>query len=522
MSTERHEVIVIGSGIGGLVAALTCARAGRSVLLLEAGKQFGGYTNPFSRRHFHFDPGIHYVGQAGPGGSFRHLLDRLGLPHVGFKELDPDGFDHYVFPDYDVKNCVGLDRFRDRLAADFPSERKGLDRFFQLLRDTDYALSKARRVKGLKDAAQLLGRSTGVLRWSRATLKACLDHHFDDVRLKAALAGPCGDLGLPPARMSALMHLGLLTHYATGAYFPAGGSGGIRDAFVEALEAEGTTLRRNARVEAILTEGGRATGVRLADGSTHAADAVISNVQATTTFDMVEGAELGRRFTKKVEKVEQSLGSFVVFLGVDGDLETSHIGSTNVWNYSSTDIDQVFADAASGDFRKNGAFFLTVPTRKDPDGELAPPGMQTVEIVALTPGQPWEKWFAGNTMRRGEEYAALKDEIGDFYVEQAEKHLPGLREHVVLREVATPATNHSYTLAPEGNIYGPAHTPAQTIPFRFKTKAPVEGLYLCGASVIGAGIVPCASSGRAAGKAVLAERTPRPSIQAAPLEPATR
>ncbi|MEM1416611.1 MAG: NAD(P)/FAD-dependent oxidoreductase [Myxococcota bacterium] len=519
--SERHDVIVIGSGIGGLAAALTCARAGRSVLVLEAGKQFGGYTNPFSRKHYHFDPGIHYIGQCHPGGSFRHLLNRLGLEHVEFRELDPDGFDHYVFPDYDVKNCVGLDRFRDRLAADFPQEQKGLDRFFKILHETENALARMRRVRGLKDTVKLLGRSTGVLRWSRSTLKACLDHHFDDVRLKAALAGPCGDLGEPPSRLSALMHFGLLTHYATGAFFPAGGSGKLRDAFVDGLREEGATLRRNARVDRILVEGGRAVGVRTASGEEHRADAVISNAQVEVTYGMLEGAEAPRRVQRKVDKLESSPASIVVFMGVDGELETSHIGSTNVWSYSSTDIEACYRSSEAGEFEKNLGFFLTVPTRKDPQGELAPEGMQTVEIVALTSGTPFAKWFGDKTMKRGDEYGRLKEELGDFFVERAEKHLPGLRDHIVLREVATPATNHSYTLAPGGNIYGPAHTPAQTMPFRFKTKAPVDGLYLCGASVMGAGIVPCASSGRAAGKAVLAERKPRPMTQAAGLEPAT-
>jgi phytoene dehydrogenase-like protein len=508
--SERFDVIVVGSGIGGLTAALTCARQKRSVLLLEAGKQFGGYTNPFSRKHFHFDPGIHYIGECGPGGSFRHLLDRLGLQHVGFTELDPDGFDHYVFPDYEVKNCVGLDRFRDRLAADFPRERDGLDRFFKLLHDVDTTLRVAPRMKTANDLFTVLRSAPGLLRWSRATLKELLDHHFDDARLKAALSGPCGDLGLPPSRLSAFLHMGVLTHYSRGAYFPKGGSAGLRDGFIDALAEEGAVMHRNARVERILQENGRVTGVRLVDGRTFHSDVVISNAQATDTYAMVGLEHLGRRLRTKVETTEHSYGSLVVFLGVDGKLDTSGIGSANIWSYGTTDIDATYADSLE---LADGAssFFLTVPTNKDPEGQLAPPGMQTVELVTLCPAKPFEKWFGDKTMKRGDEYESLKKKIADHYLALAEKHLPGLRDHVVLEEIGSPATNVSFTLSPAGNIYGPAHTPAQTPPFRFAAQAPIEGLFLCGASVLGCGIVPCASSGRSAGKLALAHLEQRPS-----------
>ncbi|MCB9613641.1 MAG: NAD(P)/FAD-dependent oxidoreductase [Sandaracinus sp.] len=513
--TERFDVIVVGSGIGGLTAALTCARAKRSVLLLEAGKQFGGYTNPFSRKHFHFDPGIHYIGEAGPGGSFRHMLDRLGLEDVRFTELDPDGFDHYVFPDYAVKNCVGLERFRDRLAADFPRERESLDRFFQLLQNVDTTLRLAQRVRGAKDLLTLLRTAPGLVRWSRATLKELLDHHFDDPLLKAALAGPCGDLGLPPSRLSAVMHMGLLTHYAKGAYFPHRGSGALRDGFVDGLREEGAVLHRNARVERILTEGGRVTGVRTTDGRTFLADAVISNAQATDTYAMVGLPQVGRRLRQKVERTEHSYGSVVIFLGVDGALDTSPIGSSNVWSYAANDVESMYSDQALT--RGKGSFFLTVPSNKDPEGQLAPAGMQTVELVTLCRSEPFRKWFDDKTMKRGDEYVAFKEQIADHYLALAEKHLPGLREHVVVKEVATPATNLSFTWSPDGNIYGPAHTPGQTPPFRFAAKAPIDGLFLCGASVMSAGIVPCASSGRGAGKLALAHLDRRPSLFAQPV-----
>lgn len=502
--TQHHDVLVIGSGIGGLTAALTCARAGRSVKVLEAGKQFGGYINPFARKHFHFDPGVHYIGECGPEGTFRHLLNRLGLEDVAFRELDPDGFDHYVFPDYSVKNCVGLDRFHDRLAADFPKEREGLDRFFRLLHHVDTTLATANRLRGAGDVLKLLRSAPATLRWARATLGELLEAHFADPQLRAAVAGPCGDLGLPPARLSALMHLGVLTHYAKGAYFPHGGSGALRDAYVEGLREEGATLMRNAKVERILHEGGRVTGVVTADGTEHRADVVISNAQAAQTYAMVGLESVSRRLRGKVQRTEDSYGSIVICMGVDGDLDTSAIGSANVWSYDTVDIDSAFGDAAMADATQGGSFFLTVPTNKDPDGGLAPKGMQTIELVALCASEPWKKYFGAKTMRRGEEYRAAKEAVADHYLSRVEeRHLPGLRNHIVVQEIGTPATNLSYTLARGGNIYGPAHTLAQTPPFRFGARAPIDGLFLCGASVMSAGVVPCASSGRAAGKMAL-------------------
>jgi all-trans-retinol 13,14-reductase len=517
-TSDSFDVIVIGSGIGGLVAALTCARAKRSVLVLEAGKQFGGYTNPFSRKHFHFDPGIHYIGEAGPGGSLRNLLDRLELQHVAFKQLDPDAFDHYVFPDYRVANCVGLERFRDRLAADFPSQRSALDRFFALVADLRFTLKVARRHKAAADWLQLAMRTPKVLRWARATASEMLAHYFSAPMLRAALAGPVGDLGLPPSRLGAVMLLGLLAHYSDGAYFPAGGSGPLRDAFVDGLRQEGAQLRRNAKVARILHDGGRVTGVRTEDGATFRARTVISNAQADATFAMVGADALSQRFQRKLATTEYSVASVVLFLGVDGALDTSKLGSSNIWHYGDNDIDATYRRGPLDDFRQSASYFLTVPSNKDPEGKLAPPGKQTVELVTLCNGAPFARWFGDKTMRRGDEYLALKEQLAEHFLALAEQHLPGLRQHLVLKEVATPATNYSFTLSSGGNIYGPALTPAQLPPFRFGPRTPIDGLLLCGSSVLGDGIVSCASSGRMAGKLALAA----PRRAAVSLAPARR
>ena len=96
-----YDAIVIGSGAGGLGAALRMSQQGVSVLLLEAAPNFGGYLNPFTRNGYSFDTGLHYLGKLQPGGSFMMLMELLEVDkEVSFIELNPDGFDCFCFPGF--------------------------------------------------------------------------------------------------------------------------------------------------------------------------------------------------------------------------------------------------------------------------------------------------------------------------------------------------------------------------------------------------------------------------------------
>ena len=499
---RRYDVVVIGSGIGGLTAALTAARRGRGVLVLEAGKQLGGFTNPFERRHYGFDPGIHYLGECGPGGAFRRLLDGLGLDRVRFRELSPDGFDRLVFPGYEVATCRGVDRYEDRLAKDFPRDRDGLGRFFALLRGFRAAMS-ALSGKSARERLGALPHLPIFLRYGRATYGELLDDLVADPLLKAVLAAQGGDYGLPPSRASAMVGLGVLDHYLVGgAWFPVGGSRALRDAFVDALREAGATLERSRPVSRVLVRGGRAAGVLCADGEEIQADAVISNADAVTTYrDLVGTPHLPTRLRRKVARTAPSLGAVCLFVGTDLDLTQTTMTDANVWHFSSANLDEVYAPADRGALPSADFFFLSSPSLKDPDSPgKAPPGHHTVELVTLAPFEPFSRWAGAKTMRRGEDYDRLKADLGDRWLAAAERYVPGLRGHVQVLEVATPVTAQSFVGTPRGSIYGPEHTPDLIGPFRYGAKSPIDGLFLCGSSVLGCGVVPCAASGRIAGK----------------------
>ena len=87
-----YDVIVIGSGAGGLTAALALAQAGRKVLVLEQHDRPGGWTHSFTLGNYRFSPGVHYIGDLQEGGGLRNIYDGLGVSQdLAFCELNPDG-----------------------------------------------------------------------------------------------------------------------------------------------------------------------------------------------------------------------------------------------------------------------------------------------------------------------------------------------------------------------------------------------------------------------------------------------
>src|SRR5208337_2039146 len=137
LNDERFDVIVVGAGIGGLTAAAVLARRGKKVLLVDQHMVAGGNATIFRRRGYEFDIGIHYLGTCQPDGMMARVLRAAGIDDLEFEELDSDGYDTLVFPDFEFRIPKGMEAFRNRLCEFFPREKRGIDRYFTLLRQVD-------------------------------------------------------------------------------------------------------------------------------------------------------------------------------------------------------------------------------------------------------------------------------------------------------------------------------------------------------------------------------------------------
>ncbi len=492
MGTSDWDVVVIGSGLGGLTAAAYLAALGRRVAVLEQHYVAGGNAHVFRRmKKFEFDVGVHYVGDCGPGGAVTRMFSGLGLDKkIEWVELDPDGFDTLIFPDLTFKVPASWDLYRERLVAAFPDDESAIHRCIDILQAVNQQQGKIRLPVDQADVPRLMQEAPAFLQWGMRTLGDLFDACGVGQKARAVIAAESGDYATPPSRTPVALHAGLLNGYFKGAYYPRGGGQVLPAHLVDVVRSNGGEVRTRVRVERILVEGGRTCGVRLDTGEELHAPVVISNADLKRTMlDMVGEEHISPATAARIRDYRMALPFFVVYLGLDIDLRET-MPRTNYWYYDSFDLEGLYTDATEGRMPEDFFCFISVGSVKDPDTEaIAPRGYSSLEIMTIVPADHrlWgveEGPVAGERYHRNPDYRSFKDQVADRLIEGAERVIPGLREHIVWREAATPITQERYTFASGGTSYGIELAVDQFGPARPSPKTEIEGLYLAGASTV--------------------------------------
>lgn len=524
---EQVDVAIVGAGPAGLTAAAYLARQGKSVAIFDPHYVAGGSATQFARgrqgSRYRFDIGLHYIGEVGPDEPLGLMLTELGLhDDLEFTQLDPDGYDVFVFPDFTFKTPANLGQYRDRLVALFPEQRRGIDKYLSYVGHAD----RARRLASGND-----GRLTPLVNlkvlFTAWRVVMHLKHSLGDVlsscgikdpKLRALIAAQQGDYGLPPGKAAALLHASTQAHFADGGWYPKGGGQAISDALADCIEGSGGAVCLRKRVESIVVENGRAVGV---DVVSHKgvkqrvrAGAVISGADLKHTFaDLVAAEHVPAKYRQRVKDYEMAGSLILTCLGVKGDFDELRglgLGAHNTWQFDSYDFDGEYAAGeAGGPLPVRGAY-VTSGTLKDPvPGSHAPVGFATLEVMAMSHGDPasWgvqESGIGARKYRHGDKYKAVKEGVEEQLIARADTLFPGLKERIVFQETATPVTTRRYTGAEFGVSYGIAGTVPQSMDGRPDERSPVPGLYLCGASCRSYhGIYGTMCSGRAAARRVL-------------------
>ncbi len=518
MSTRSDwDIIVVGSGLGGLTAAAYLAANGLRTLVLEQHYVAGGNAHVFRRkverrtRSFEFDVGVHYVGDCGPDGLIPTILRGVGLDgKVEFLEMDPDGFDTLMFPGLTFRVPKGWDRYRERLVSAFPDEETGLHRYLDVLEGVVGEFRRVRLPVAPQDVPRLIQEAPNFMRWGMRPLKDLFDDCGLGQKVRAVLAAESGAYAVPPSRAPVVLQAGLMDHYLKGAYYPRGGGQVLPAHLLDVIRSHSGEVRTRTRVDRILVEDGRVAGVRLASGEELRSPVVVSNADLKRTYLELVGEEhVSAETVSRIGRYRMALPIFCVYLGLDIDLR-ERMPNTNYWYQTTFDTEGMYQDVYEGRVPRELGVFITAASVKDPHTEtIAPKGYSSLEAMIWAPAN-YDMWSveegptAGERYHRNPEYRSLKEQLTDAVVEGVEAVLPGIKEHILWKEAATPITQERYTLSTGGTSYGIELALDQFGPNRPSPQTEIEGLYLAGAStVFGHGIVGVMRGGVGCASAVL-------------------
>jgi prolycopene isomerase len=486
MNASAYDVIVIGSGIGGLVTATQLAAKGAKVLVLERYLIPGGSAGYFEREGYRFDVGASMIFGFGDQGT-TNLLTRA-LAAVGMTlETIPDPVQiHYHLPQgLDLKVYRDYEKFLQALTAHFPKESQGIRKFYDQCWQVFNCLN-AMELLSLEELGYLLrvffqqpGACLGLVKYLPQNVGDIARRYIQDPELLKFIDMECYCWSVVTADRTPMINAGMVfsdRHYG-GINYPKGGVGKIAQKLVEGLEKAGSEIRYKARVTEILLEKGRAVGVKLADGSQYQAQRIVSNATRWDTFGSLLSSENIPKTEVNWQKRYQKSPSFL----------SLHLGvQANVLPLG-TECHHILLEDWQRMEDEQGTIFVSIPTLLDPS--LAPADHHIIH--AFTPS--WLTVWQGLSPQQ---YQAKKEADGDRLIERLEKIFPGLSAGLDYQEVGTPRTHRRF-LGRQDGTYGPIprHKLWGLLGMPFNRTA-VPGLYCVGDSTFpGQGLNAVAFSG---------------------------
>lgn len=495
----EFDTIIIGSGAGGLSAALCLARAGQKVAVIEQHYVPGGWCHSFYIDGHRFSPGVHYVGGLDKGKSTSNLYKGLGIANeLVFFRMNKDAYEHCWIGDERIDMPAGADNLIESLSKRFPAEKKGIKKYINMVRTVSKELFLIPKMSGFWDNVTIAYRTRHLGKYGLFKLKRVIGWYLKNPVLKTVLNIQCGDHGLPPAKASFPFHCALMDHYFNGGFYPMGGGAAIVKAMTNAIKKYGGEIYTGVGVKKILLQGDKkkkVIGVELENGEIMHAGHVISNADPATTYKLIGHENLSDKLNKKLLATRYSVTSLMFFITVDIDVRAAGLDSGNIWYLPNKDIDGVFEDLARESVLEKDEFeslFISCSSLKDP---LSFNGKEhTIEVVTFI---DYDSFKAMKAERGGtdEKYSKIKERLSEKLRNTLKRILPAVHDNIVQMEVGTPFTNEFYTNTTKGNVYGTEKGFWQTGPFSYEAKTEIENLYMCGASIMSHGVAGSSISG---------------------------
>jgi len=474
---KKQHIVVIGAGLGGLSAAISLATEGFSVELLEKNDKVGGKLNILEKDGFTFDLGPSILTMP---HIFQALFDRAGknmADYINIQTVEP----HWrnFFEDGSTLDLSSdPERMKQELDKLGPNTAKEFEEFLSYSKKLCEITEQGYFEHGLDSFWELLKHYGPVRSLLEFDVFRSMDQgvrrFIKDPKLVDVLNYFIKYVGSSPYDAPALMNLLPYIQFGYGLWYVKGGMYGIAEGLQKLAEELGVNIRVNSEVAEIQHNAGRATAVRLLDGTVIPADIVVSNMEVIPAYKKLLNNE---KEAKRLQRFEPSCSGLVLHLGVDTIYPQLAHHNFFYSDHPREHFNAVFHDNKLSD---DPTIYLVAPVKSDQT--QAPPGCEIIKILPhiphLNPEQPLT----------AEDYTALRERV---LIKLERMGLTDLRKHIVCEEYWTPVDIEQRYYSNQGSIYGVVADRFKNLGFKIPQRSKdISNLYFVGGSVNPGGGMP--------------------------------
>ncbi|MFP3592384.1 phytoene desaturase family protein [Chryseobacterium sp. SIMBA_038] len=478
---KTYDILIIGSGLGGLVSALILAKEGLKVCILEKNNQYGGNLQTFSRDKLIFDTGVHYLGGLSKGQNLHQFFSYLGImDDLDLQKMDEDGYDKITFGDDEIEypHAQGYENFVEQLSQYFPDEKENLENYCEEIQRVCNQFPRYNVVGSNNYNEEILHLNT----------KRFIESITSDKKLQSVLLGSnflyAGDSENVPFYVHALT----VNSYIQSAYKCVKGGSQISKLLIKKLRESGAEIHKHSEVSTVtFNENGVLNGVKTKEGKEYFAKQIISNIEIRSTIKLIGEERLKKSFLNRVLSWEPVSSCFSVYLVLKPHSISNF--NYNLYHYSSEDLVWNAYQYKKENWPET---YMLSSTESKHYPEFAE-SLTAISYMDFDEVKNWQNTFntVADEEERGQQYEKFKLEKAEKMIDALEKKIPDLRQSIKKVYTSSPLSYRDYIGSFEGNMYGYIKSSENPLKTMVSPRTKINNLFLTGQSVNMHGILGC-------------------------------
>lgn len=470
---KEYDILVIGSGLGGLVSALVLAKEGLNVCVLEKNNQYGGNLQTFSRNKLIFDTGVHYLGGLSKGQNLNQYFTYLGIMDgLNLKKLDENGFDKITFDNDEIEypHSQGYDNFVEQLSAIFPDEKENLKKYIEEIQNVCNEFPRYNLVGEGKYNDDIL----------YINAQEFIESVTSNKKLQAVLSGSNFLYAGIAHKTPLYVHALTVNSYIQSSYKCINGGSQISKLIIKELRNHGAEVYKHSEVtEMIFDDNNVLKSVKTKNGKEFFSKKFISNIEIRTTLDLAGRDRFKKSFTNRVNDFVPTSSCFSIYIVLKPQ-SFKHF-NYNYYHYKSED--KVWNGSSYSRESWPECYMLSSCSSKDnPDFAES---LTAITYMDYDEVREWEKTFniVADKHERGQEYEDFKKRKAEQFIAEIEKKYPHLRSHIVEIYTSSPLSYRDYIGGYKGNMYGYVKDSGNPLKTIISPKTKISNLFLTGQSI---------------------------------------